>query len=118
MKFSMKSFLLYNKAKVLIIYAEKYIFSNIPKNYIVYRKNMEQAIFNLNIDIIKANNNEGNIRRKYQKDVLIDIQSVDLFLSILNDLKLVERKRFLVFLNMLEEIRKISIAWMDNETKK
>lgn len=114
----MNSFLLYNKAKVLIIYAEKYILSNIPKNYIVYRKNMEQAIVNLNIDIIKANNNEGNIRRKYQKDVLIDIQSVDLFLSILNDLKLVERKRFLVFLNMLEEIRKISIAWMDNETKK
>ena len=61
----MNSFLLYNKAKVLIIYAEKYILSNIPKNYIVYRKNMEQAIVNLNIDIIKANNNEGNIRRKW-----------------------------------------------------
>lgn len=114
----MNSFLLYNKAKVLIIYAEKYILSNIPKNYVVYRKNMEQAIINLNIDIIRANTNDGNIRKKYQKDVLIDIQSVDLFLSILNDLKLIDKKRFLVFLNMLDEVRKISIKWLDNEKEK
>ena len=114
----MNSFLLYNKAKVLIIYAEKYILSNIPKNYIVYRKNMEQAIINLNIDIIRANNNDGNIRKKYQKDVLIDIQSIDLFLSILNDLKLIDKKRFLVFINMLDEVRKISIKWLDNEKEK
>lgn len=114
----MNSFLLYNKAKVLIIYAEKYILSNIPKNYVVYRKNMEQAIINLNIDIIRANTNDGNIRKKYQKDVLIDIQSVDLFLSILNDLKLIDKKRFLAFLNMLDEVRKISIKWLDNEKEK
>ena len=114
----MNSFLLYNKAKVLIIYVEKYILSNIPKNYIVYRKNMEQAIINLNIDIIRANNNDGNIRKKYQKDVLIDIQSIDLFLSILNDLKLIDKKRFLVFINMLDEVRKISIKWLDNEKEK
>ncbi len=114
----MNNFLLYCKAKNLILYSEKYILYSIPKNYVVYRKNMEKAILDLNIDIIRSNNNEGNIRRKYQRDILIDIQSIDLFLSILNDLKLVDKKRFMVFTNMLEEVRKICISWIDNEEKK
>ncbi len=114
----MDNFRLYSKCKNLIVYAEKYVLNNIPKVHSVYRKKMEEAIINLNFDVIRANSNEGNIRSKYQKDFLIDLQMVDLFLTILSDLKIGDRKKIIIFTNMLEEVRKIGISWINNEKKK
>ncbi len=114
----MNNFRLYSKCKNLIIYSEKYVLNNIPKVYSVYRKKMEEAIIELNYNIIRANSNEGNIRSKYQKEFLISLQMVDLYVSILNDLKIGDKKKLIIFTNMLDEIRKVGFSWINNEKKK
>ena len=114
----MNDFKIYNKSKYLIIYMEKYIINNIPKIHYLYRKGLEESVINLNYYLIKSNINTGNIRNKYQKEVLASIYMIDTYIGILLHLNIINKKRFITFVRMLNEIRKMSISWINNEESK
>lgn len=111
----MSDFKLLNKSKLLLKYMESNILINIPKVYSSYRRGIEDNIIELNSNIIRANINTGNIRNKYQKEVLVNISMIDLYLDILLELKIINKKKFMTIINMLNEIRKMTNGWIENE---
>lgn len=114
----MNDFNIYNKANYLVMYMEKYIINNIPKIHYLYRKGLEENVINLNYNLIKANINEGSIRNKYQKEVLVNVYMIDMYVGILLKLNIVSKKRFVTFIRMLNIIRKMTVGWINNEKEK
>ena len=111
----MEDFKLLNKSKMLLKYMESNILVNIPKVHSSYRKGLEDNVIELNYNIIKANINTGSIRNKYQKEVLVNISMIDLYLDLLLDINVIDKKRFIKMIRMLNEIRKMTIGWIDSE---
>ena len=111
----MNEFKLLTKAKYLLRYFEENILINIPKVYTSYKIGIENNIIELNSNIIRANINEGNIRNKYQKEVLVSISMIDLYLSIILELNIINKKKFMVVSQILNEIRKMTISWIKSE---
>lgn len=111
----MEEFKLLNKSKNLLRYFNENILINIPKVYSNYRKGIEDNLVNINYYIIKANINNGNIRNKYQKEVLVCISMIDMYLNILLEVNVINKKKFMIVLRMLNEIRKMTVSWIDSE---
>lgn len=111
----MNDFKLLNKSKLLLKYMESNILVNIPKVYSSYRRGIEDNVIGLNYNIIKANINTGNIRNKYQKEVLVNISMIDLYLDILLELNIISKKKFMTIIRMLNEIRKMTNGWIEYE---
>ena len=80
-----------------------------------YRKGIEDNMIQLNYNIIKANINTGSIRSKYQKEVLVNIGMIDLYLDLLLDINVINKKKFMVIIRMLNEIRKMANSWILSE---
>lgn len=114
----MNDFNIYNKAKYLVMYMEKYIINSIPKIHYLYKEGLEENVIELNKNLIRANINEGSIRNKYQKEVLVNIYMIDMYVGILFKLNIVSKKRFVAFVRMLNEIRKMTMGWINNEKAK
>ena len=110
----MNEFKLFTKSKYLLKYLETNILINIPKVYNTYRIGIEQNVIDLNQNIIRANINEGNIRNKYQKEILVSIAMIDMYLTIILELNIINKKKFMVMAKLLGEIRKMTISWMEN----
>ncbi len=113
-----EEFKLLNKSKMLLKYVESNILINIPKVHSSYRKGLEDNMIQLNYNIIKANINTGSIRSKYQKEILVNIAMIDLYLDLLLDIKIINRKKFMVIIRMLNEIRKMANGWILSEKNK
>lgn len=113
-----EEFKLLNKSKMLLKYVESNILINIPKVHSSYRKGLEDNMIQLNYNIIKANINTGSIRSKYQKEILVNIAMIDLYLDLLLDIKIISRKKFMVIIRMLNEIRKMANGWILSEKNK
>ena len=113
-----EEFKLLNKSKMLLKYVESNILINIPKVHSSYRKGLEDNMIQLNYNIIKANINTGSIRGKYQKEILVNIAMIDLYLDLLLDIKIINRKKFMVIIRMLNEIRKMANGWILSEKNK
>jgi len=113
-----EEFKLLNKSKMLLKYVESNILINIPKVHSSYRKGLEDNMIQLNYNIIKANINTGSIRSKYQKEILVNIAMIDLYLDLLLDIKIINRKKFMVIIRMLNEIRKMANGWILSEMNK
>lgn len=111
----MNDFKLLNKSKLLLKYMESNILVNIPKVYSSYRRGIEDNVIALNYNIIKANINTGSIRNKYQKEVLVSISMIDLYLDILLELNIINKKKFMIIIRMLNEIRKMTNGWIEYE---
>lgn len=108
----MDDFKLLNKSKLLLKYMESNILVNIPKVYSSYRRGIEDNVIALNYNIIKANINTGSIRNKYQKEVLVSISMIDLYLDILLELNIINKKKFMTIIGILNEIRKMTNGWI------
>lgn len=113
-----EEFKLLNKSKMLLKYVESNILINIPKVHSSYRKGLEDNMIQLNYNIIKANINTGSIRSKYQKEILVNIAMIDLYLDLLLDIKIINRKKFMVIIRMLNEIKKMANGWILSEKNK
>ena len=111
----MYEFRLFSKSKYLLRYLEENILVNIPKIYNCYRVGIERGILELNSNIIRANINDGSIKNKYQKEILVSISLVDMYLSILLELNIINKKKFMNISKQLSEIRKMTISWINNE---
>ena len=103
---------------MLLKYVESNILINIPKVHSSYHKGLEDNMIQLNYNIIKANINTGSIRSKYQKEILVNIAMIDLYLDLLLDIKIISRKKFMVIIRMLNEIRKMANGWILSEKNK
>lgn len=114
----MNEFRLLSKTKYLLKYLEENILINIPKVHNCYRIGIEETVIDLNRNIIKANINDGSIRNKYQKEILVNISMIDLYLSILLELNIVNKKKFISITRLLNEIKKMCIGWINNEKVK
>lgn len=114
----MNDFKLLNKSKFFLKYIESYILINIPKVHSSYRKGLEDNAISLNYNIIKANINNGSIRSKYLKEVLVNISMIDLYLDLLLDINIISRKKFMTVIKLLNEIRKMTKALIDHEKNK
>ena len=114
----MEEFKLLNKARYILKYLEENIIVNIPKVFTSYRKGIEDNVINLNENIIRANINNGNIRNKYQKEMLVNISMIDMYLDILLELNVISKKKFMIVIRMLNEIKKMTTGWIDNEKNK
>ena len=114
----MEEFKLLNKSKMLLKYVESNILINIPKVHSSYRKGLEDNIIQLNYNIIKANINTGSIRNKYQKEVLVNITMIDLYLDLLLDINIINKKKFMIVIRRLNEIRKMTNGWILSEKDK
>lgn len=113
----MNEFKLLNKTRYLLRYVEEDIVVNIPKVYNSYRVGLEEEVVKLNENIIRANINEGNIRNKYQKEVLVGISMIDMYMDILLEVNVVNKKKFMVIIRMLNEIKKMCIGWINEKIK-
>ena len=111
----MEDFKLLNKSKMLLKYLEEYVLVNIPKVHSSYRVGLENNIIELNCNIIRANINTGSIRNKYQKEVLVNIAMIDLYLDLILDINVINKKKFISSIRMLNEIRKMTNSWIVNE---
>lgn len=111
----MEDFKLLNKSKMLLKYLEEYVLVNIPKVHSSYRVGLENNIIDLNSNIIRANINVVNIRNKYQKEILVNIAMIDLYLDLILDINVINKKRFMSSIRMLNEIRKMTNSWIVNE---
>lgn len=100
---------------MLLKYLEEYVLVNIPKVHSSYRVGLENNIIDLNSNIIRANINVGNIRNKYQKEVLVNIAMIDLYLDLILDINVINKKKFMSSIRMLNEIRKMTNGWILNE---
>lgn len=114
----MNEFKLLQRSKLLLKYLESNILINIPKVYNSYRVGIETNVINLNENIIRANINNGSIRNKYQKEILVNISMIDLYLDILLGVNVINKKKFMSIVRLLSEIRKMCIGWMENEKVK
>lgn len=113
----MNEFLLLNKIKALNMYTEQYIFSSFPKKDLALKIRLEENLYSLVEFTIKANVNKGNIRSKYQTELLSCIYLLDYYIGIVYDKKIIIKKRFEAFLSLLLEVKKITIKWKQNEEK-
>lgn len=111
-------FKILNKSKFLFRYLESYVACNIPKVYSNYRTGLMNNVVELNANIIRANINSGNIRNKYQKDILVCIGMIDLYLTILLEINVISKKRFMTVIRMLNEIKRMTMGWISNEKVK
>ena len=113
----MNEFILLNKIKQLNLYTEQYIFSSFPKKDLALKIRLEENLYYLVEYTIKANVNKGNIRGKYQTELITSIYLLDYYIGIVYEKKIIIKKRFEAFLSLLSEIKKIAIKWKENEEK-
>ena len=60
--------------------------------------------------------NKSKMLLKYLEEyVLVNIAMIDLYLDLLLDIKIISRKKFMVIIRMLNEIRKMTNSWIVNE---
>lgn len=113
----MNEFKIFEKIKWLLDYAENYIFTSFPKTHLALKIKLEENLYSLIENCIRANVNKGNIRNKYQKEILTNISLIDYYIGSILDKKIIKKKRFDAFINCLNEIRKMTYGWINNEEK-
>ena len=77
----------------------------------------ENNLYNLLENCIRANINKGNIRNKYQNEMLVSINLLDFYIGEALDKKIIKKNRFNSFVNAINEIRKMTISWSIYEEK-
>lgn len=114
----MNEFIILNKIKWLIGYTENYIYLYFNKDKYVLKSKIEDNLYNLLENCIRANINTGNIRNKYQKEMLVNIILLDYYIGESRSKKIIKSKRFKSFVNCLIELRKMCVSWSNNEKSK
>ena len=115
----MNELVIFNKIKWLIIYSDKYVFNSFTKVHINLKIRYQDRLYSLLENCIRSNTNTGNIRIKYQKEMLIDISLIDYYIGEAYDKKIIKKNRFSSVINSLNEIRKMTYSWSNiNEEKK
>ena len=114
---SVDSFNLLKEAKRLFIYSDIYIYDNFPKS----KKHLKILYFNecksLLDNIIMANNSNGNIRKKYQINALLNISIMDFLITYFYDLKVVNKRRYSSCIRILSNVKSLLNGWINEKSK-
>lgn len=106
------SFRLLSEVKKLFVYIDTYVYTNFPKD----RKHLKILLFDecksLYINIVKASNSEGNVRRKYQVEALCNISFIDFLIGYLYDLNILIKRRYSSAIRLLSTIEAMVRGWM------
>lgn len=113
----MNDFVLYNKIRWLINYSDTYVINCYSKVHTAIKIKLQDNLYSLLENCIRSNLNKGNIRIKYQKEMLVNIMLLDYYIGVSYDKKIIKKNRFSSFINALMEIRKMTYSWSDNEEK-
>ncbi len=113
----MNELIVFSKCKSFINYVELYVNSSFPKYKLSLKIKFDNEMYGLLENIVRANYNRGNIRRKYLVDCLVNISLMDTYISFMYDSQIVIKKRFLSLVNKLDEIRRLIIGWRNEEEK-
>ena len=113
----MNDFIILNKVKWLLGYSDKYVFNTFTKVNFSIKIRLENNLYNLLENCIRANINKGNIRNKYQNEMLVSINLLDFYIGEALDKKIIKKNRFSSFVNAINEIRKMTISWSNYEEK-
>lgn len=114
----MEKFKLQERGRRLLLYTNKYIVHEIPKNQKVLRDGLITCIIELNANILRSNINVGSVRNKYQKEIIVNSSLVDMYLTFLKELEIISPKRFISISSQLSEINKMTTGWMNSEKNK
>ncbi len=114
----MNNLVILDKEKYLLKYIEQFIFSSFPKTDLGLKFKIESNMYDMIENTIRSNINVGNIKNKYQKEILINIALLDFYFGVIFEKKIIIKKRFLTCIRMLSEIERMVKAWMNNEAKK
>lgn len=97
--------------KKLYVYSDAYIYENFPRN----KKHLKILYFNecksLFDNVSLANNTSGNVRKKYQVNILCNISFLNFLLTYFYDLGIVEKRRFSSAIRLLSEILLMVKEW-------
>lgn len=102
----MERFIIKDKIANMIDEVHVSIIKNVPKTHSVYRDQLLIDLFELYRNTIRANQNMGNIRSKYQKEVLVNIASIDMEIGLIKKCGFIENKKFMSIIANLNEIKK------------
>lgn len=113
----MHEFQILNKIKWLLNYSENYIFCSFPKVHLALKIKLEENLYSLIENSIRANLNKGNIRSKYQREMLTNVSLIDYYIGVILDKGIIKKQRFTSFITCLNEIRRMVYGWINSETK-
>lgn len=107
-----EEFMLLEKVKWLIEYTDKYILlTNFPKVNLTLKIRLESNLYNLLENTIRANINNGKVREKYIKEMLVNLSILDYYIGNIYNRHIIKRNRYNAFVNSISEIRKMSYGW-------
>ena len=108
-------FKLLGKIEYFVEFIDIYLLEGCPRTYRVTCDGLRNASYSLISNCAYANINTGNIRNKYQKEILVSLVIIDFYLGVFLDKKVLKEKLFLTLCNMLNEIRKMVYGWMNEK---
>ena len=114
----MNNLIILDKEKYLLQYIEQFIFASFPKSDLGIKFKIESNIYDMIENTVRANINVGNIRNKYQKEILVNISLLDFYFGIIYEKQIIIKKRFLTSLRILTEIERMVRAWINGEANK
>ena len=100
----MNELVIFNKIKWLISYSDKYVFNSFTKVHINLKIRYQDRLYSLLENCIRSNTNTGNIRIKYQKEMLIDISLIDYYIGEI----IFSYRTFFLFINITPTISHFS----------
>lgn len=113
----MNELIILNKCKDLINYIDLYVFSSFTKSKRSLKIKFENELYTLLNNILHANFNYGNIRKKYIKEAIVNVALMDIYIGFVYSNNIIIKKRFLSIVNKLSEIRKMLYGWINEEIK-
>ncbi len=107
-------FILMNKEKALLLYMEKYIFPALPKNETSIKIKLNDEVYKMIENTIRANVNKGNIRNKYINEIKVNIMMIDFLIGNIYSKELIIKKRYLSTLRIITDIKNITYSLGNN----
>lgn len=107
------SLLIISRIKKTIYYLDK-IVDNFPLKEMVIRDNLKRNIFDLLETAYLANTFEGEQREYYQRILIVKIRTLDFYIQLSCDKKLINHKKYEKIGNHLLEITRLTYGWIKN----
>lgn len=108
---------LYTKAKEFYIFMVSYI-NNLSKVHTHYKIKLHDNLSLLVENIVHANINSGNIRKKYIKECLVNISMIDFYTGIMYELKIIEGQKYKRILKSMDDLKSLTYGWLNSEEVK
>lgn len=109
--FKKSDYKLYSNAKLLDLYVEKYIISDIPKVHAHARKELQDELYSLVREIYLAYYTEWSVRKKYVIEICASCSIIDHIIDKLRYVDVINIKKVERMACYLNNVNKIAFAW-------